>query len=123
MLATTTFRLFGASAVLLLAACSGDTDAPGAYVLVEPGEGSVSCSILLRSASAPDVTLRGTECRYNAGGRQVSMNTAECGHLQFGASRVGTFSHFCAPCIQAYQHAPSCPLPRGELDFYAVIER
>ncbi len=123
MLATTASRVFGASALLILAACSGDTDAPGAYVLVEPLEGSVSCSILLRSASATDVTVRGTECRYNAGTRKVSMNTAECGHLQFGVSRVGTFSHFCPPCIMAYQKAPSCPLPRGELDFYAVIER
>lgn len=122
MIATTALRIFGASALLLLAACSGNTDAPGAYVLVEPGEGSASCSILLRSESAPDVTVQGADCRYDAGTREVSMNTDACGHLQFGVSRVGTFSHICPPCIQAYRHAPSCPLPRGELDFYAVVE-
>ncbi|WLT40240.1 hypothetical protein NON20_23920 (plasmid) [Synechocystis sp. B12] len=123
MRAMASFRIFSASILLGLAACSGDTDAPGAYVLIEQDAGSVSCSILLRSGTAPDVTVPGTQCRYNAGTRQVSMNTAECGHLQFGVSRVGTFSHFCPPCIQAYKHAPSCPLPRGELDFYAVVER
>jgi hypothetical protein len=122
MSTATALRILAASACLLLAACSGDTDAPGAYVLVEPGDGSPSCSILLRSQSAPDVTVPGTDCRYDPATRKVSMNTEACGHLQFGVSRVGTFSHICTPCIQAYRHAQQCPLPRGELDFYAVVE-